>query len=212
MVKSWSWKKSKLLILNYSTHIRVCSSVNSWTHEGDELVASLVNHEAAHLALISLLPETPEHRVKSFELMFKMSLVVSWLKIREMNQIFPRDKSHTEQINDLKDNDFSLSRVLWLDWWRLVSSKWWRPEKHGFNNKKGEGRLKINQIRWQKQPTKWNLYSVHRRQVVWRSAWWTCDHESVWMTWVWVLQLSSTGAEEEEEWEAWWEAIVETGD
>ena len=116
MVKSWSWKKSKLLILNYSTHIRVCSSVNSWTHEGDELVASLVNHEAAHLALISLLPETPEHRVKSFELMFKMSLVVSWLKIREMNQIFPRDKSHTEQINDLKDNDFfSISSIVtWL--------------------------------------------------------------------------------------------------
>lgn len=34
--------------------------IQTWTHEGDKLMASLMNHKSAHLTLIALLPKPPE--------------------------------------------------------------------------------------------------------------------------------------------------------
>ena len=41
------------------THVRVSSTIDARADEGDELVASLVDHEPADLALVALLAETP---------------------------------------------------------------------------------------------------------------------------------------------------------
>ena len=41
------------------THVRVSPSVQAGAEEGDELMAPLVHHEPAHLALVALLPEPP---------------------------------------------------------------------------------------------------------------------------------------------------------
>ena len=42
------------------THIRVDAPVGPGADEGDELVASLVDDEAANLTLVALLAESPE--------------------------------------------------------------------------------------------------------------------------------------------------------
>ena len=41
------------------THVRVSPSVQARAEEGDELMAPLVHHEPAHLALVALLPKAP---------------------------------------------------------------------------------------------------------------------------------------------------------
>ena len=41
------------------THVRVSSTIYARADEGDELVASLVDHKPADLALVALLSETP---------------------------------------------------------------------------------------------------------------------------------------------------------
>ena len=42
------------------THVRVDAAIGPRTDEGDELVASLVDDEAAYLTLVALLAEAPE--------------------------------------------------------------------------------------------------------------------------------------------------------
>lgn len=50
--------------MSSGTHVRVRAVVDPGADEGDELVAALVHHEAADLALVALLPETPARKRK----------------------------------------------------------------------------------------------------------------------------------------------------
>ena len=47
-----------------TTYVGVDAAVGPGADEGDELVASLVDHKAANLALVALLAEAPEKRTK----------------------------------------------------------------------------------------------------------------------------------------------------
>ena len=50
------------IIPDVKTHVRVDAAIGPRTDEGDELVASLVDDEAAYLTLVALLAEAPEKK------------------------------------------------------------------------------------------------------------------------------------------------------
>ena len=43
-------------------YLSLGTMIQTWTHEGDKLVTSLVNNKSAHLTLVALLTKPPEHR------------------------------------------------------------------------------------------------------------------------------------------------------